>query len=142
MPLPCHIPLVLIDAYDIHIAAHKAVRLDRNLMSDRPKLRWHNFIKWEDIESQQVYKSSQPQVPEAEICMHLMHPNGKWAFFVSSFNILRLVHLESGKLAAMHYENEFSYLPEVPFTFAVDFREENHPRIVLLCLPEKHGMAG
>lgn len=113
---------------------------ERNITSvDGPKLVSWKQITWPYEPSPKVEADAQScswEAPESAIHMHLSHPNSEWMFTVSANNILRILHLRSGKLAlAYDYDQYGLEHREVAMriAWAVEFREENDANLVMNC---------
>ncbi|KAG8806025.1 hypothetical protein FRC17_005207, partial [Serendipita sp. 399] len=67
--------------------------------------------------------------------MHLSHYNGEFMFAVSTNNILRIIHLRSGKVALLWTEDQvYGGFPANTYpSWAVEFREENEAVMVMNC---------
>lgn len=67
--------------------------------------------------------------------MHLAHPNGDWMFIVSSRNVLRILHLRSGRLALAYDREIFDNGRGIParVAWAVEFKGEEEASLVINC---------
>ena len=67
--------------------------------------------------------------------MHLAHPNGNWLCTVSQNNVLRILHLRSGRLALAFDGEMFDSKRDVSsvVAWAVEFKEEKEASLVMNC---------
>lgn len=138
IPLPTHRPLRSYTATELYLAAHRVVRTERNITSSRPRLYSWRYITWPYEPSPGVHlvsEAAKDETAEDAIHMHLAHPNGNWMFTVSNQNVLRILHLRSGKLALAYDGEMFGNDRDVAslVAWAVEFREEDKASLVMNC---------
>ncbi|CCA68211.1 hypothetical protein PIIN_02077 [Serendipita indica DSM 11827] len=136
LPLYSFRSLPSFSARELYIAAHRAVLTERNLSSQNPKLLSYRYIPWPYDPAPGVSLAAGAwEMPEEAVRMHLSHYNGEWMFTVSSNNILRILHLRSGKVGLMYdqdrYEGGMDDVSRV--SWAVEFRETDHAYMVMNC---------
>lgn len=130
-------------ASELSVAAHRAVLVERNLSSDCPKLRSSAYFPWPMALSEGVREteySSQESSVDA-ISMHLVDDPGNWMVNVSTNNIVRILHLRTGKIALIwdgaRYTPEQRNYRDVRVTWAVEFKEgegqQNQATMIMNC---------
>ncbi|CAG7847017.1 SubName: Full=Uncharacterized protein {ECO:0000313/EMBL:CCA75624.1} [Serendipita indica DSM 11827] len=130
-------------AGELSVAAHRAVLVERNLSSDCPKLRSSAYFPWPMALSEGVREteySSQESSVDA-ISMHLVDDPGNWMVNVSTNNIVRILHLRTGKIALIwdgaRYTPEQRNYRDVRVTWAVEFKEgegqQNQATMIMNC---------
>jgi len=112
--------------------------IERNVTSPYPRLHSWLHIDWpyEPSPGVELMKDgAKEENAEDIIHMHLAHPNGDWMFIVSSKNVLRILHLRSGKLALAYDKEMFDDYDDVQprVAWAVEFREESEASLVMNC---------
>jgi hypothetical protein len=138
IPLPTHKPLYSFTAEELYLASHRAVLIELNVTSPQPRLHSWRHITWPYEPSPGVElltEGANEENAEEAIHMHLAHPNGEWMFIVSSQNVLRILHLRSGRLALAYDGECFDYGRGVPprVAWAVEFKEEDKANLVMNC---------
>ena len=134
-------------AKELSLAAHRAAIVERNLSSDRPKLHSWQYIEWPFTLSEGVQEteySSQESSVDA-ISMHLVDDAGNWMVNVSSNNIVRILHLRTGKVAliwdGMRYTQDQRDRGDARVTWAVEFKEgkdqENQATMIMNCFAKR-----
>lgn len=125
-------------AAELNIAAHRAVLSEHNITSEAgPKLVSSTHIPWPYEPGPETDVDNVAwETPDAAIYMHLAHPNAEWLFTVSSNNILRILHLRSGKLSLVYDGDQYPSSGRgiaTRIAWAVEFREENDASLVMNC---------
>ncbi|KAG8806838.1 hypothetical protein FRC17_004772 [Serendipita sp. 399] len=125
------------DAKDLNIAAHRAARIERNLTSSRPELRSWRHITWpfEPTRGLEDANLALWETPVQAVSMHLVDDGGEWMFNVSSNNIIRILHLRTGKLAACY--DGLQYLEEeidagARIAWAVEFFDSGNRAVMIV----------
>lgn len=140
--LPSHLPLVAFSGEELRTATIVALKRERNMMDEYPKLISSNHIAWPYSRSPSCSTTEMPastvgETPSEAIWMHLTHPNGQWLFMVSKKNVIRVLHLPSGTVAWEEWSNVMPVLLEetMPYIcFAVDFMGDDQARVAMVIL--------
>ncbi|KAG8753242.1 hypothetical protein FRC14_006297 [Serendipita sp. 396] len=136
LPVASYRPLESFTAAELSLAAHRAALSERNITSPAPKLLSYRYIPWPFEGSPGVpLEDVEWERPEHAIRMHLSHYNGEYMFAVSTNNILRIIHLRSGKVALLWTDDQVAGgFPQDTYpSWAVEFREENEAVMVMNC---------
>ncbi|KAG8831962.1 hypothetical protein FRC17_002286 [Serendipita sp. 399] len=145
MPFPAHQSLYVCDPFKLHLAAHHAVLRDKNILSQKPALMSHKRITWpfevtvpETVDSAEAYGYRlRPESPLDEINSYYIHPSGTWMFLLSTENIFRILHLESGRIVwataeCRHPPGFVSTIARNIEVFAMDFVTETRAILALV----------
>ncbi|KAG8834854.1 hypothetical protein FRC17_006786 [Serendipita sp. 399] len=134
-------------AADLNLAAHRATIVERNLASTEAKLHSWRHISWpfELSEGVDCSERESEEVPRDIIKTHVVDESGEWMFFVSARNVIRIIHLRTGKVAAifddLYYSSE-ALLAGGTFKWSVEFFHTDggllRARMVVCCVvPEQ-----
>ncbi|KAG8812793.1 hypothetical protein FRC18_002787 [Serendipita sp. 400] len=134
-------PLSERDAQELSTAAHRAVMIERNLTSNETKLHSWRYIPWpfELSEGVTPSKRAMDETAQGAIKMHLVDGSGEWMIFVSSRNVIRVVHLRTGKVAAIYdklYYSDRDLAAGATFVWGVEIFYEgtkHMARMVMSC---------
>ncbi|KAG8793534.1 hypothetical protein FRC17_008437 [Serendipita sp. 399] len=128
-------PLHAYPAAELHVAAHRAIMIESNFTSPQPKLRSWNTITWPYEPSPGVQLHDvEWENPIHAIYMHCLHPNGEWLLLVSTHNIVRFVHLRTGKVAAIWDEDQYvGNTDKSVMAWGLDFTDENDSIMAMNC---------
>ncbi|KAG8827825.1 hypothetical protein FRC19_000330 [Serendipita sp. 401] len=135
LPLMMTSPLHAYPAVDLHLAAHRAIMIEANFGSTHPRLRSWNTITWPYEPSPGVrVEDIEWEEPIHAIYMHCLHPNGEWLLLVSTHNIVRFVHLRTGKVAAVWDKDQYvDNNDKSVMAWGLDFTDENDSIMAMNC---------
>ncbi|KAG8798734.1 hypothetical protein FRC17_007339, partial [Serendipita sp. 399] len=150
VPLKGPTPLHERNATELNIAAHRAAMIERNLTSPQAKLHSYRYVPWPFEPSSAAAKEWEGiitsegvmnETPREAIKMHLVDESGEWMILVSARNIIRILHLRTGKVAAifdeLYYTTE-ALLNGATFEWGVEFFHtdagQHRARMVMSCV--------
>ncbi|KAG9046571.1 hypothetical protein FS842_000853 [Serendipita sp. 407] len=141
LPFANHQSLSSCDPLKLHFATHQAALRERNILSLKPRILSYKRITWpfpvtkpdsvDQDAGEYILRSGSPL---DEINSYYVHPSGTWMFLLSTENIFRVLHLETGHIvwanAQYRHPPGFSLVTERSVeVFAMDFITDS--RVIL-----------
>ncbi|CAG7847055.1 SubName: Full=Uncharacterized protein {ECO:0000313/EMBL:CCA68210.1} [Serendipita indica DSM 11827] len=138
IPLTEQRPVETFEPVELAQAAHRMTYREANFQSPVPQLRGWKKIRWpfEPLNASvaEAVKHN-TETPEGALYTHLIHEYAEWAFFISSLNILRTVHLGSGKLSLIWERDKYHKTEEgARIAWAIDLIGSSEGLMVMNCI--------
>ncbi|CAG7851432.1 SubName: Full=Uncharacterized protein {ECO:0000313/EMBL:CCA71420.1} [Serendipita indica DSM 11827] len=139
------------DARELHLAAHRAVFIERNLTSDSPALRSWSRIEWPYPLADGVHETeySSEETCSEVTTTYLVDDMADWMIFVSSNNILRIVFVRTGRVGLIwdgaRFTPEYRERYDVVIKWAIRYAYMDNVKIVAsmvmnCCLETENGI--
>ena len=138
IPLTEQRPVETFEPIELAQAAHRMTYREANFQSPIPQLRGWKKIRWpfEPLNASVAAAAEKnTEKPEGALYTHLIHEYADWAFFISSCNVLRTVHLSSGKLSLLWERDKYESKTEgARIAWAIDLVDSSEGLMVMNCI--------